>query len=692
MATKTATVSQPEAPEAREDGPDAPLLDTLGAELKKLVQKGKERGYITYDELNAALPPDEVSSEQIEDTMAMLSEAGVNVVEAEEQEETATTNSTAEPAKTAVVAAEATGEDEELGRTDDPVRMYLREMGSVELLSREGEIEIAKRIEAGQDKMIGGICESPMTITALLAWRDAINEGRILLRDVIDLEATQGGLPGEGKGVGLPGAAEGGAAPAAAAGIPRPPVIKAPVIRPVMPRPAPAPQANGAVNGAPTGEVVEGAVEGGEEDDENALSLSALEEKLKPEVLRTLTKIAKVYVEMSKVQNRRLSTLARGQKPSPEFEKSYEKHRKKIVELVRTVHINANRIEQLKLALYDLNRKLMMLEGKLLRTAESFRIPRQDFLDNYLTHEIDPNWLEKVGKLTGRGWKDFAKKRGPEIEKIREEIKAISDHCGAPIFEYRRMVKTVQDGEREMMRAKKEMIEANLRLVISIAKKYTNRGLQFLDLIQEGNIGLMKAVDKFEYRRGYKFSTYATWWIRQAITRSIADQARTIRIPVHMIETINKLVRTSRQMLHEIGREPQPEELAEKLGMPLEKVRKVLKIAKEPISLETPIGDEEDSHLGDFIEDKNAVIPLEAAIQGNLRESTTRVLATLTPREERVLRMRFGIGMNTDHTLEEVGQQFSVTRERIRQIEAKALRKLKHPSRSRMLRSFLDQG
>src|SRR5690242_13704609 len=692
MATKTAPVAQPEAPDTREEGPDAPLLDTLGAELKKLVQKGKERGYVTYDELNAALPPDEVSSEQIEDTMAMLSEAGVNVVEAEEQEETATATP-AEPAKTAVVAAEATGEDEELGRTDDPVRMYLREMGSVELLSREGEIEIAKRIEAGQDKMIGGICESPMTITALLAWRDAINEGRILLRDVIDLEATQGGLPGEGKGVGLP--PEGGAAnpAAAAAGIPRPPVIKAPVIRPVMPpRPAPAPQANGAVNGAPNGEAVEGSTEGGEDDDENALSLSALEEKLKPEVLRTLTKIAKVYVEMSKVQNRRLSTLARGQKPSPEFEKSYEKHRKKIVELVRTVHINANRIEQLKLALYDLNRKLMMLEGKLLRLAEGFRIPRQDFLDNYLTHEIDPNWLDKVGKLSGKGWKDFAKKKATDVEKVRAEIKAISDSSGAPIFEFRRMCKTVQDGEREMMRAKKEMIEANLRLVISIAKKYTNRGLQFLDLIQEGNIALMKAVDKYEYRRGYKFSTYATWWIRQAITRSIADQARTIRIPVHMIETINKLVRTSRQMLHEIGREPQPEELAEKLGMPLEKVRKVLKIAKEPISLETPIGDEEDSHLGDFIEDKNAVIPLEAAIQGNLRESTTRVLATLTPREERVLRMRFGIGMNTDHTLEEVGQQFSVTRERIRQIEAKALRKLKHPSRSRMLRSFLDQG
>src|SRR5262245_10651741 len=665
MATKTAPAAQPETPDAREEGPDAPLLDTLGAELKKLVQKGKERGYVTYDELNAALPPDEVSSEQIEDTMAMLSEAGVNVVEAEEQEE-APASQPAEPEKTAVVAAEATGEDEELGRTDDPVRMYLREMGSVELLSREGEIEIAKRIEAGQDKMIGGICESPMTIQALLEWRDAINEGRMLLRDVIDLEATQGGAPGEGKA----------AAPPA-------PVIPRPALpKPVPPRPAPPVNA----------EAGEPAAEATDEDDENALSLSALEEKLKPEVLRTLTRIAKVYAEMSKVQNRRLSTLARGQKPSAEFERSYEKHRKKIVELVRTVHINANRIEQLKLQLYDLNRKLMMLEGKLLRLAEGFRIPRQDFLDNYLTHEIDPTWLDKVGKLSGKGWKDFAKKKATDVEKLRADIKAISDASGAPIFEFRRMCKTVQDGEREMMRAKKEMIEANLRLVISIAKKYTNRGLQFLDLIQEGNIGLMKAVDKFEYSRGYKFSTYATWWIRQAITRSIADQARTIRIPVHMIETINKLVRTSRQMLHEIGREPQPEELAEKLGMPLEKVRKVLKIAKEPISLETPIGDEEDSHLGDFIEDKNAVIPLEAAIQGNLRESTTRVLATLTPREERVLRMRFGIGMNTDHTLEEVGQQFSVTRERIRQIEAKALRKLKHPSRSRMLRSFLDQG
>ncbi|HEX7044810.1 MAG TPA: RNA polymerase sigma factor RpoD, partial [Burkholderiales bacterium] len=399
---------------------------------------------------------------------------------------------------------------------------------------------------------------------------------------------------------------------------------------------------------------------------------------------------AKVYVEMSKVQNRRLSTLARGQKPSAEFERSYEKHRKKIVELVRTVHINANRIEQLKLALYDLNRKLMMHEGKLLRLAEGFRIPRQDFLDNYLTHEIDPTWLDKVGKLPGRGWKDFARKRGPEIEKIREEIKAVSDHCGAPIFEYRRMVKTVQDGEREMMRAKKEMIEANLRLVISIAKKYTNRGLQFLDLIQEGNIGLMKAVDKFEYRRGYKFSTYATWWIRQAITRSIADQARTIRIPVHMIETINKLNRISRQMLQEMGREATPEELAERMDMPEDKIRKVLKIAKEPISMETPIGDDEDSHLGDFVEDVNTVAPPDAATGAGLKRATMEILNTLTPREAKVLRMRFGIGMNTDHTLEEVGKQFDVTRERIRQIEAKALRKLRHPSRSEHLRSFLD--
>src|SRR3990167_798635 len=615
--------------------------------VKQLLAQGKQRGYITYEELNETLPEDKLSSEQIEDIMSMISDMGINIVEDEEAEQEDKTKQTAKDNE-----EEETVEASEVGKTDDPVRLYLREMGSVELLSREGEIEIAKRIESGREMMIGAICESPLTIRAIVTWRDALNKDQMLLRDIIDIESTYTNGPSEEDADNFD-------------------------------------EEDDLLGNTPLAE--EEIEEESEYDDESAgLSVSAMEDSLRPKVVETFNQIAKTYTQLRKLQEQRLKSLQKGAKASASTEKKYEEIRKELIELMEGIHLNSSRIEQLVEQLYTLNRKLVGLEGRLLRLAEAAGVKREVFLENYYGSELAPEWFDKLETLSSKGWKTFLDKHKEEALTIRKIIAEVADESGLPISEFRRILGTVQKGERDSTRAKKEMIEANLRLVISIAKKYTNRGLQFLDLIQEGNIGLMKAVDKFEYRRGYKFSTYATWWIRQAITRSIADQARTIRIPVHMIETINKLIRTSRQLVQEIGREPTSEEIAERMSLPVEKVRKVLKIAKEPISLETPIGEEEDSHLGDFIEDKKVISPVESVVKMNLKEQTLKVLQTLASREEKVLRKRFGIGVESEHTLEEVGQDFDVTRERIRQIESKALRKLRHPSRSKLLKSFTE--